>query len=197
MPDPEGKLSTPVAFDASDDPRSLTVDADDNLNVNIDDQAGDVDVNIAAQDADVEIVQQNPADLLAGIHGYIGGAWQKNPLLLGYSARIVESNDTTSDGTSPTSVLSTPVPAGEIHVVSAVSVLHNDPIARSLAIFAHAPGEEILQAYRSGIAVWIPLLITHDLVLSTGDYMIGRATSLANTKIVYLYLWGRRIDIDL
>lgn len=58
----------------------------------------------------------------AQMHGHVGGAWQKQPLIWGYSdvveERVLDAN--CSAGTD--SVQTTVVPAGEVHVITSLAM---------------------------------------------------------------------------
>jgi len=71
--------------------------------------------------ADLELV----ASILSqGPHGWIGGAWQRNPLAFGYSGEISED---VTDGTLAVGNVNidiSTVPAGEIWVITQISMLY-------------------------------------------------------------------------
>ena len=102
MAAPKGKLVTPVAFDPSGYPLALEVDADGHL----------------------KVVFTSPAKGLVGSHGYVGGAWQKNPILLGYSDRLLisVSNEALAAGYNVLDI--DPVPAGWVWVVTHFAIMY-------------------------------------------------------------------------
>ena len=61
--------------------------------------------------------------------GWIGSAWQKAPLTLGYSAKIDEQVADTSAAAGSNTLSGTAVPSGEVWVIQAAcaSDLNNDP----------------------------------------------------------------------
>ena len=102
MAAPKGKLVTPVAFEPGGYPLALEVDADGYLKVTF----------------------TSPAKGLVGSHGYVGGAWQKNPILLGYSDRLFVNvyNDALAAGNNDLDV--DPVPAGWLWVVTHFAIMY-------------------------------------------------------------------------
>jgi hypothetical protein len=102
MADPKGNLVTPVAFNPSGYPLALEVDANGYLKV----------ATAAA------------GNFLVGTHGYVNGAWQKNPILFGYSDGLwlFVYNYNLSAGTN---ILETSaVPANWIWVVTQVNLYY-------------------------------------------------------------------------
>lgn len=102
MPNPKGLLVVPVGFRTDGTLRAIELDDDD------------------AQ----FIAFETAAKGLVGGHGWIGAAWQKNPLSFGYSGihheRVV--NNTLSAGQNDLDT--TNVPEGEIHVITNYSILY-------------------------------------------------------------------------
>ncbi len=96
MAAPKGFLVVPIGENPDGDLRMLELDADDNLKVAL---AG------AAQG-------------LVGTHGWIAGAWQKDPLRFGYSGTVVLSASDTNLGAGANDVDLTTVPAGELQVIT-------------------------------------------------------------------------------
>jgi hypothetical protein len=102
MADPKGNLVTPVAFNPSGYPLALEVDANGYLKV----------ATAAA------------GNFLVGTHGYVSGAWKKNPILFGYSSGLFERNynPNLSAGTNYLSMST--VPADWIWIVTQVSIFY-------------------------------------------------------------------------
>ncbi len=176
MGDPtnKGLLVIPVAFDPSDDMMGLEVDADHAL----------------------KVAFSEAAKGLVGGHGWIGGAWQKSPLPLGYSGIISEEvSDLTLD--EGNNVLGgTVVPAGEVWVISAASIKYVGDTATALTLFAFVdsvPTRLIYQVDPTSGAIY---LITGQFILAEGDYMqYNVATATANDDGILDYM-GYSFDID-
>jgi hypothetical protein len=98
--EPKGFLVVPIGFNPSDDLRSLELDADDNLKVAF---------AAAAQG-------------LVGPHGWISGAWQKNPLLFGYSGQVARAITNLNLPAGQSTQSDSAVPAGEIWVLTHLTV---------------------------------------------------------------------------
>jgi len=96
MAEPRGYLVVPVGFDPSGDIRALELDADDA----------------------VLMAFESAAKGLVGTHGWIGGAWQKSPLPIGYSGADGANVEDTNLSAGAVTVLSAAVPSGEFWLVS-------------------------------------------------------------------------------
>jgi len=97
---PQGYLIVPVGFNPSGDMRALELDADDALKVAL----------------------SEAAKGLVGMHGWIGGAWQKQPIIFGYSGLGGGTLEDASASTTGFSLFSDYVPDGEVWQVFAASV---------------------------------------------------------------------------
>jgi len=219
MAEPKGFLMVPVGFNPSGDLRALELDASDYLKVALAawlEGAVDVKgytgsawkellVNASGQaivvgkgtSEEVNAALLAPARGLVGEHGYVGGAWQKQPLALGYSARVKERVQATSTGAGTTGVNTTAVPAGELHVLNFFGALHSDPVARYMTCVVVGDGVEYnLQDFVSVVTYKTEGFVGM-IVLSPGDYLRVVVTGLATGQTVYLNYWGYRVDIDL
>ena len=110
MADPKGNLTTPTAFRADGSLHAYELDDSDHLKV-----------HVADQTADVEVVQQEPADLRAGINGWFSAAWQKAPLPFGPSGIVLRSWDNTNIAAGSSSQTDGDVPAGELWVITSTT----------------------------------------------------------------------------
>ena len=174
MGEPKGFLVVPIGYNPSGALRALELDTDDNLKI-----------AFAA-------AAQGPV----GDHGWIDGAWQKQPIFHGYSARINDRWQGVSDGVNSTQPKSTIVPAGEFHVINFVSTFHNDPTARSINVYAYDGTNNFEIATYSGIGGNVVQVLAVEFVLGPGDRIMIWCPGLASTQIIYGRLWGRRVDID-
>jgi hypothetical protein len=102
MGEPKGFLVVPIGYNPSDALRTLELDADDNL----------------------KVVFAAAAQGLVGTHGWISGAWQKNPLLFGVSKAIQGRYENFALAAGTTSGVLGTVPADEIWVVTALNALY-------------------------------------------------------------------------
>lgn len=61
-------------------------------------------------------------------YGWYSGAWQKNPLLMGYSAAVGEAVTNTSLAAGANTLSSTAVPAGEVHVITNIAAAYSGTV---------------------------------------------------------------------
>jgi len=115
---PQGYLIVPVGFNPSGDMRALELDADDALKVAL----------------------SEAAKGLVGTHGWIGGAWRKQPMLFGYSGQAQVSWGSDNLETGINDVRSTPVPAGKVWVVTNLTMIYRGT----------PPSRLVMRAYMSG-----------------------------------------------
>jgi len=196
MAAPKGFLIVPVGFRSDGTLRALELTDSDELKIALTSAAGSdllTELQAKLETADLELVSKIVS---AGPHGWIGGAWRRNPLLLGYSGVVSEAFTTTASNGGDTDTHSTFVPAGEIHHVNFISFFHNDPSARNLIAYALHAGNTRALAYHANVAIWVIMVFSTPFVLGPGDNIRVRCQSLANTKTVYGYYWATRVDID-
>lgn len=143
--------------------------------------------------ADLELVAKI---LSIGAHGWIGGAWQRNPLLLGYSARHTELWNETSVGAGYTEAASTAVPAGEIHTVKFISFYQAGGASRDTYLYAHNGSNYIEMSVNKPLAPYGLIVLHTNFEMMEGDTLRIQCVALANTKVLYGRLWGTRVDID-
>jgi len=174
MGEPKGFLVVPIGYNPSDALRALELDADDNL----------------------KVVFAAAAQGLVGEHGWIGGAWQKNPLQMGYSGQIAE-RVVEANGTGGSVALNgSAVPAGEIWVVTNIAArdVNTNPAAMlfqfvvgggGMGVAAQAaPGANVSKGFQG---TWI---------LKAGDNVRVTMTGTALNDDLYLWFTGWRVDID-
>jgi hypothetical protein len=218
MAEPRGALVTPVGFDPSGYPLALEVDANGYLKVAIASWLeGAVDVkgytgaawvpllvNASGQaivvgkgtSEEVNAALLAPARALVGPHGWIGSAWQKQPINIGYSGRVKERFSAASGAGGDTIALSTAVPAGEIHVVNFVAAYHDDPTARDLVFYANDGTLNYELAAFPASAQYAVKVQPVEFAIAPGDKLRVVCFSMAGSKNVQCSYWGRRVDID-
>lgn len=175
MPAPEGKLITPVGFDASGDPRSLEVDGDDALRVTF------------------ETAEKG----LAGEHGYIGAAWQKQPLAIGYSAALREEWEELSLPAGSGATDSSVVPAGEIWIIEMFNGRYAGTGGTNLELIVVSGGDLYRLLLQDTPVNWTPYIYTGSFVMEEGDKLrVSIATATLNDNL-YGQVLGRKVDIDL
>ena len=218
MAAPKGFLVVPVGFNPDGDLRSLELDADDNLKVVIGDtglsallteletklETADLDLDafgalgiiFTAQDLDVEITQTAPADLRVGPSGWTSGAWQKNPLVVGYSGDKTQYILELDAAAGLVQLVSDTVPAGEIWEVQAINARNmiNNPTKLELAFVANGTSIILETALLPGANVYLKWY--GKLILSEGDYVIAFYSGTVLNDNIDLAFHAMRIDID-
>lgn len=154
-------------------------------------------VAIAAFTATLEVTQDTPGDLLTGIHGYISGAWQKQPLQLGYSDVLDVDLGGTATGTS-WSANTGAVPAGEIWIVQFLSARNTTRNPSLIQFYPSRPsGSAFLIGYVASPGVNVPLTVNCNMVFAEGDVIhlyIGGTQAGDNVDAGIV---GYKMDIDL
>lgn len=219
MGEPKGPIVLICGINPDGTLRTLEVDADDYLKVTgVGDNFDDMQVSLEALELLVGTLHSLGVDELdvdvqasvlptgaatsanqgaQGSKGWIGGAWQRQPMLLGFSDHVYERVDATSTGGASTVAETTDVPAGEIHVVNFISTYHDDPVSRNTVIYVVDAGFQLEIHVEYPLAQYVVSVCNTPFVLAPGDNIWSVVTSLANTKKVYMGYWGTRVDIDL
>ncbi len=128
--------------------------------------------------------------------GWISGAWQKNPLLLGYSGVVGENvEDFNLLGGNP-AVDSTAVPVGEIHVITHIAIRYDGTI----------PTEIFAQLVQAGTAITLFQQIApvsglyYDrqghYFLAPGDFLRMLIIGATAGNDAFMRIAGHRVDID-
>jgi len=112
MADPKGNLVTPVAFNPSGYPLALEVDANGYL----------------------KITQTTPGNLAVAAYGYVNSGWHKNPILYGYSDRVLLKANNTNLPAGDSFVNLTPVAAGYINVITNINWQYIGTVPTSVAV---------------------------------------------------------------
>lgn len=131
-----------------------------------------------------------------GSHGLIGGAWQKNPLLLGYSgdqSELVFDNNATA-GTN--SLNGTVVPAGEIWVVQAIQARDKDNAIDVIKLIASVNGVDVIVAQLVNPAADLSCFYAGALVLSEGDKVWTQLKGCTLNDDIELKYHAYTVDID-
>ncbi len=185
-----------LALDDAGEMRSCEVDASDNLKVALSSAAGSdllTELALKLKTTDLELVSKA---LSVGSHGWFDGAWRRNPISLGYSGRVRELFVGTSTGAGSTDALSTPVPAGEIHIVNFCSGYHSEASLRDITYYLNDGVSSYPFAFFSEAIQWEIKLSDTMFILEAGDFLKLRCWSLADTKTFTGSYWGYRIDLD-
>ena len=157
----------------------------------------ELDVHIDGQTNDVEIVQQAPADLAASLHGYIGGAWQKAPLLWGYSGRWEERIILANAVAGGNILTCTAVAGGEVWVLQAASIVNKNSTSGPNQIYLKSTSTYPVLAMTATIAANTSLPWDGAVVLAEGDVVRGEFGGCTLNDDLHLNVWGYKMDIDL
>ena len=133
--------------------------------------------------------------LFTALHGWDGSAWRKLPLIWGYSDRMEESVSDTETTTADEEVSTTPVPAGEVHVVQAACVRWIGASCTGIQIQAVGGGTyamlyETLSPVSGSWYMW-----SGEMVLKQGDRFRAPFTGLTAGDNIYLRVWGYKMKI--
>jgi len=185
MAEPKGNLVVPIGFRADGSLRAFELDNSDRLKVLIDPITGLVTVT-----------QTTPSNLTTANHGWINAAWQKQPIMPGYSAikseQVVNLNATIGTNT----VDSGTVPAGEIWTVNNISVFDNTNNNTSIYGYAVIGGVGVQIIYKAAPLAGIATLFTGTLILSPGDKLSVVFFGCTAGDDLYLTYCGFMTDID-
>jgi hypothetical protein len=216
---PNGRLVTPTGFNPSGVPRALELDANDYLKVAIAawlEGAVDVKgwtgaawtpllVNASGQaiavgkgtSEEVNAALLTPARALVGGHGYISGAWQKNPLSFGYSGQVAQQVANNDAPAGDNQLNGTAVPAGEIWVITFMSGFDIETNPTSVDLYAIIGGTGMPIAVQKLPGANVPFGIVCNIVLKQGDYAqcIMRGCALHNH--IYFSYGGYKVAINL
>jgi hypothetical protein len=196
MGEPKGFLVLPIGYNPSDDLRSLELDASDNLKVVMGDTSLSAILTELQSKVETSDFVSGALSAMNGHKGWIGGAWQKNPLLLGYSAIISKALSNLSAAAGTNYLSSTAVPAGEIWVITTASMLNATTAFTQATIIVSISGNnQYFQSKASPIqnekVIW-----NGQAILKEGDTVVGAFDGCTLNDDLYLQFAGYRVDID-
>jgi hypothetical protein len=174
MGEPKGFIVVPIGFGPSDDLRSLELDSADTLKVAFD---------AAAQG-------------LVGPHGWISGAWQKNPLAFGYSDGVYQRVSFAGTGLATEFGDTATVPSGEIWVITHISCQNIDGPSTQQAVQAFHGADGFNLAVDLAAVAGQHLNLQGWWVLEAGDYIRFYWTGTAAGNRLRGYVMGFSVDID-
>jgi hypothetical protein len=194
--EPKGFLVVPIGFNPSDDLRSLELDAADNLKVVMGDTSLSAlltELQQKLETADLELITQV---LSSGPHGWISGAWQKNPLLFGYSGFKGQYKENLNLAAGVNTIFSDIVPAGEIWVFSAMSFQYTGIVPTAVNIQI-SDGATFHIVYSVLAPVSTALYATQGVyVVPVGGRIAWQALGATLNDDLKCWAVGYRVDID-
>ena len=134
---------------------------------------------------------------LAGLCGYIGTAWQKLPMLFGYTAIWDENLGGIATGATYYKDTST-IPAGELWVLQAISArnLTRDPSSVFLRV-GRASGSVVGLIYTVTPGAGVPVLATGEWVLRAGDVARVYLSGCQADDVIEAGIIGYKMRLDL
>jgi len=131
-----------------------------------------------------------------GPHGWVGGAWQKNPLLLGYSGRIAFQAYDPNLSADYSTLYASVVPPGEIHVVTNIAIRYDGATSTMIMCGGLYDGIFVpLLVQSSPVSVtWYPLF--SNIILAPGDSLLLTILGATLNDDAYMRHSGYRVDID-
>ena len=175
MAAPKGKLVTPVAFEPGGYPLALEVDADGHL----------------------KVVFASPAKGLVGSHGYVNGAWHKNPIELGYSGVVAYDLKNTSLAAGSNNLDSPVVPTGWVWIITAISIMYIGTVPTNIGV--NINHDTVMPRIFRQLSPASGAIYDRQgyWVLNEGDYLRGYVTGATLNDDLYLGIYGHAINITL
>lgn len=154
-------------------------------------------VAIAAFSASLEVTQDTPGDLLAGIHGYVGGAWQKLPMLWGYSDTISELLEDDNATAGLNTLDTTAVPSGEIHVIHTLYGVNTNNNPTFILMSLVRGGETYFLKRVAGPGAGTSVELAGTIVMEGGDLLRCSIQGCVLNDNIRFAITGYKVDIDL
>lgn len=144
----------------------------------------------------VPVALNEDGSLIGSGQGWIGAAWQKDPIRLGYSGDKSEQilDESASAGTNI--LTSSAVPAGELWVVEAISGRNVDTAPSQALLQIVANSVVVILADKETIAANEYITWSGGVTLSEGDTIRAVFFTCSLNDDIYLNYHARRIDID-
>lgn len=196
MAAPKGFLVVPVGFRNDGTLRALELTDDDKLKVQVSSSVLNnllTELEAKLETADLELVSKI---LSIGSHGWVGGAWQRNPLQFGFSAVDGENFSNVATGTAGVGHNGTPVPAGEIWILQ-TAYLTNSLRAQVGHLEPSIGGAYNMIVDGTTAGAWRGLIWTGRLIMEEGDLVRAyfRSGHQSGDSLVCQYSYVR-VDID-
>lgn len=157
--------------------------------------AGLLHVQIAGQEADVEVTQTAPADLQVGLSGYDGSAWRKLALVWGYSARYIEKESETAAVAGTRTLTFTTCPAGVVRVVEGIACYNNTTIATRITIeLVVGAAIHVIHVVPSP-PIYQAVSLVHPVVMVEDDSLRARFMGTQVGDTIVANAWGYDMDL--
>lgn len=134
---------------------------------------------------------------MAQNHGWIGGAWQKDPLRLGYSGQILRVWSNTALSAGNVDVDDSAVPTGELWVITNFSASYTGTVTNVSLRFTIKSGASRYTIYHQGGLSSALYVDRQGLwILKAGDILSVRVLNATLNDDLNAEAIGYRVDID-
>lgn len=185
MSNPQGEISQIHAINPSGVTRALDCSADDELIVT------------SVITSVVEVEQDTPDDLRVGNHSYISSAWQKQPLILGYSEiyrEIFTKNPLTAGYNN---INSTAILVNKVFEMENLAYYASVGTVTGLQICLISGGSLYFLEAMGAMTANVIYPYTNHLTLAPGDYIRLIATTSGAGGFINAYLVGKLTHTNL
>lgn len=159
------------------------------------DASGFLQINIAAQDIDVEVTQDTPDDLRVGLYGWNDGAWRKLTILWGYSSRWAENVIGTAVGAGNALAKTAAVAADYVYRLQYFSINHDAGANKEVLIRVFTNGVTVGLFHDLAVVSGTHYPISVDIALCTGDTVQAVVIAPGDGKVITLRVWGYKMGI--
>ncbi len=198
MGEPSGVIVVPLGYNPSARLRAFELDASDRLRVSVDVIPSPLSSFTFDVNSHLLVAFSAPSKGLVGMHGAVGGNWQKQPIIPGYSDTVREVLSSTTLAAGTNTFNGTTVPAGEVWEIENFDYLYIGTVATvaltiniisgaiEYSLFAQAP----------------PVSNVHydkqtRLTLKPGENLRFRVFNATLNDDAYFYYVGRKFSINL
>ena len=133
----------------------------------------------------------------AQMHGHVGGGWQKQPLIWGYSGVIAEHKSDPDADAGLNTFTTTPVPAGEVHILNTLAAIDYDSAIGSILIEMNHNGTYFLLYREPSVAAATLSVARGPIVLDVGDYIRCSFYGVTLNDAIAFDITGYKMDLDL
>jgi len=144
----------------------------------------------------VPLLLESDGSLPAISKGWIGAAWQKNPLALGYSGDKTQEVAVADATAGTNSLTGAAVPAGELWVVEAISSRDTTSVPTSVLLTVFVNSVTLILTSQLTVAAGEFVNWSGAVTLSEGDKVIAVLYGCTLNDNIDMRYHARRIDID-
>jgi len=130
------------------------------------------------------------------LYGWISGAWQKQPMLLGYSGIVSEEVKDTNLDAGSNYLEGATVPAGEIWVITLGAMMYSGTSPTRIMLFTRVSGLDVPSINHASPASGDWYMSTFYTVLAEGDRMRARVIDATAGDLFQMRYCGFKVVID-